>query len=68
MGIDACHNLIQTADDNRIVHLPLADWRIILVAATDLDIAKFLLHRIAGNGEIGILRHNMADRSRNGYS
>ena len=66
IGIDALHDLIQTADNNRIVPRPLADWRIILVAAPDLDIAKLLLHCIAGNGigEIGILRHNMADRCR----
>ena len=65
IGIDALYDLIQTPDNNRTVRLPLTDWRIILVAAPDLDIAELLLHCIAGNGEIGILRHNMADRCRN---
>ena len=63
IGIDACHDLFHTTND-RIVRLPLADWCFILVATLDLDIAKFLLHRIAGNREIGIPRHNMADRGR----
>ena len=64
IGIDMLHNLFHTTND-RIVRLPLTDRYFILVAAPDLDIAKFLLHRIAGNGEIGIRRHNMADRGRN---